>query len=1163
MHTHRIVTACLLFISIFGIAPTRALAQPAPLVLAAPEAPSTTRAYPGAAPCNTTLQACISASADGDTVLIAAGTYVTSSLSITRAVSLIGNGASPSSVKLRPSSGRMIQYDAASITASTVISNMTIENGNAGAASGGGIRVASGGAPLFHSLVISNNTSIGGGGIRIIPTVDVTLTNVTLFSNTASGNGGGISTLAGKLTLLNSQVLSNSTGTNGGGISSGGPLVISNTLILTNTASGSGGGIFGFQTVNVVRGSINKNKAAIGGGLFVATGMNLTLEGGTNSINRLTMRDNAATAGNGGGAHADGPVKIFGDTLFANNTATGEGGALYVHDLTDDFPNTIVMSWATNTSGGHGGAVRALGTVNLCPSRPQFLGNHAGDGTNADGGGIYADGAIFLCGGGSLSNANTARFGGAYYSKQSVTLNAHDIGANSAQSGGCVFSEGSILFNSADANGCKASADGGAANGITVTIQGNGVALFQNNTAGGAGGVARGVVISISNATLFSNTAATGGAASATDLAQISSSSFTSNTAQFDGGAAESGSRILVTSSVFATNRVTNSGSTGGALFAPTLVITGGSFVSNTAVNAGSGGAAQGVFITATNAAFTANRATNGGAISATTSLIASSGFTSNVALAKGGGMFGASSATIQDSRFFSNTAISCCSGEGGGAWLNSARIERSYFENNQADDEGAGAYISNTAVVSESQFIHNTDGIFYTGASALRLGKTSLVVNSVFDGNRDTDTSDGGGAIDSASNSTSLRIYDSTFNNNIGEDGGAVRSLGSNAVISNATFYNNVSECCGQGGAVNANSISIYSSQFISNYADCCGGGGAIFTFGALFVQDSRFVSNTVEERMRGGAIHSEGSLFVSGSAFLNNSVVKAGSNNTGQGGAIYTFVDAPAYIENSIFQNNRANHGGAITCDYRCEVLTSRFDNNVADQPDSFTFSNVGTGGAIQAAGDLVLQRSRFARNSAGVLGGAVYQNRARPLLVTDAVYENNLFVENTAQNSVFGAIGNAVVISGTVSNGKFLFNTVVSDALTANSAVAIMSGTVSVLDNIFTNHALALQRGAPANVFENFNMFSGNTANLGAGILSGGNSFNAAPLFVSPALDVYHLKPGSPGIDAGTDVLVYVDYDGQTRPQDGGFDIGFDEGGLPRIFVPNTMRAVSAGW
>jgi len=1084
MHTHRIVTACLLFASVLGIAPAQVMALPAPLVLAAPEAPSTTRTYPGAAPCNTTLQACISASANGDTVLIAAGTYVTNSLSITRAVSLIGNGVSPSSVKLRPSSGRMIQYDAASITASTVISNMTIENGNTGLSTGGGIRVASGGAPLFHSLVISNNTSIGGGGIRIIPTVDVTLTNVTLFSNTASGNGGGISTVAGKLTLLNSQVLSNSAGTNGGGISSGGPLVISNTLILTNTASGSGGGVFGFQAVNVFRGSINKNKAAIGGGLFVATGMNLTLEGGIDSSNRLAITDNAATAGNGGGAHADGPVKIFGDTLFASNTATGEGGALYVHDLTDDFPNNIVLSWIINTSGGNGGAVRALGTVNLCPSRPQFLGNHAGDGTNADGGGIYADGAIFLCGGGSLSNANTARFGGAYYSKQSVTLNGHDMGANTAQSGGCVFSEGSILFNSSDTNGCKASADGGAANGITVTIQGNGVAFFQNNTAGGAGGVARGVVISISNATLFSNTAATGGAA-------------------------------------------------------------------------------QGVFITATNASFTANRATNGGAISATNSLIASSGFTSNVALFQGGGLFGTSNAIIQDSRFFSNTAIVCCNGEGGGAWLNNGRIERSYFENNQADSEGAAVYISNTATVSQSQFIRNTDGIFYDRASALRLGKTSLVVNSVFDGNRDNDTSEGGGAIDSAFNSTSLPIYDSSFSNNTGEDGGAVRSLGSNAVISNATFYNNVSRCCGSGGAVNANSISIYSSQFISNYADCCDGGGAIFATGGLMVQDSRFVSNTVEQRMNGGAINAEGALFVTGSAFLNNSVVKAASNNTGRGGAIYVFFTAQGYIENSIFQNNRANHGGAITCDYRCEVLTSKFDNNVADQPDSFTFTNIGTGGAIQAAGDLVVQRSRFVRNSTGVAGGAVYQNRVQPLLVTDAVYENNLFAENRTQNSVFGSIGNAVVISGTVSNGKFLFNTVVSDALTANSAVVIASGTVSVLDNIFTNHALALQRGATASVFENFNLFSGNTANLSAGVLSGGSSFNATPLFVSPAQDVYHLKLGSPGIDAGTDALVYVDYDGQTRPQDGSFDIGFDEGGLPRIFMPNTMRAASAGW
>ena len=49
---------------------------------------------------------------------------------------------------------------------------------------------------------------------------------------------------------------------------------------------------------------------------------------------------------------------------------------------------------------------------------------------------------------------------------------------------------------------------------------------------------------------------------------------------------------------------------------------------------------------------------------------------------------------------------------------------------------------------------------------------------------------------------------------------------------------------------------------------------------------------------------------------------------------------------------------------------------------------------------------------------------------------------------------------------------------------------------------------------------------------------------PLFVNPAGDDYHLNPNSPCIDAGIDMGVYADIDGDVIPQGCGFDIGADE-------------------
>ena len=56
------------------------------------------------------------------------------------------------------------------------------------------------------------------------------------------------------------------------------------------------------------------------------------------------------------------------------------------------------------------------------------------------------------------------------------------------------------------------------------------------------------------------------------------------------------------------------------------------------------------------------------------------------------------------------------------------------------------------------------------------------------------------------------------------------------------------------------------------------------------------------------------------------------------------------------------------------------------------------------------------------------------------------------------------------------------------------------------------------------------------------SGEGNIDADPLFISDWN--YHLRPGSPCINAGTDAGVYTDIDGQSRPWGAGFDMGADE-------------------
>ena len=54
----------------------------------------------------------------------------------------------------------------------------------------------------------------------------------------------------------------------------------------------------------------------------------------------------------------------------------------------------------------------------------------------------------------------------------------------------------------------------------------------------------------------------------------------------------------------------------------------------------------------------------------------------------------------------------------------------------------------------------------------------------------------------------------------------------------------------------------------------------------------------------------------------------------------------------------------------------------------------------------------------------------------------------------------------------------------------------------------------------------------------------------------MEDYHIKQGSPAIDAGIDGGVYRDYDNEMRPFGDGFDIGADEFML-NLFLPVVMR------
>lgn len=131
--------------------PARALGATLASTLALCAAPAQALTYPGAAPCNTTLQACVTGAASGDTIDIATDTPIAEFVDIDKSLT----------IQAAPGFSPQVQYFFAGVT--DVSKDVTIR----GMAGGGGVRgfVGPGGGSL--SLAVVGNTFAAGSSPAI------------------------------------------------------------------------------------------------------------------------------------------------------------------------------------------------------------------------------------------------------------------------------------------------------------------------------------------------------------------------------------------------------------------------------------------------------------------------------------------------------------------------------------------------------------------------------------------------------------------------------------------------------------------------------------------------------------------------------------------------------------------------------------------------------------------------------------------------------------------------------------------------------------------------------------------------------------------------------------------------------------------------------------
>ena len=279
-----------------------------------------------------TIQGAIGAASNGDTVQVAAGTYVENLNFLGKAITVTSDQGPNVTIIDGNQAGSVVTFVSGEGLQS-VLNGFTVRNGNAASSvlDGGGIRIANSSPTITGNFIINNSAADGGGGISVSFGSPLIQGNVIKNNGQTSGysggvGGGGISIGgAASAQVLNNNISNNSwSSASGGGITlfAAGTPTIENNIVSNNNAYGQGGGFY----------IVNQSDAAIVQNLIVGN-----------------------TAGTGGGVYwlvpsgGRGPF-LINNTIYGNPSAQGSGIFADGFDTQAELINNIVVPASGQTA---------------------------------------------------------------------------------------------------------------------------------------------------------------------------------------------------------------------------------------------------------------------------------------------------------------------------------------------------------------------------------------------------------------------------------------------------------------------------------------------------------------------------------------------------------------------------------------------------------------------------------------------------------------------------------------------------------------------------------------------------------------------------------------------------------------------------------------------
>ena len=1008
-------------------------------------------------------------------------------------------------------------YNDGSLTLSDVKLSDNAADGYGGAVFNNGELVVSDSVFDSNDVLNRGSASVDYGGAAIYNWYDGTLTvsgsnftnNIKNYKN--GDNLVGAITTIGNATVIGSNFVNNS-GRWGGAISATGAelrknsstLTVSNTIFKDNSALYAGAVYIWGSNYNIAD-CVFDNNTAFGkgnmtpnnnnGGALVVSQVSRFNEPITGTISGSKFTNNKAQYG--GAAYFNKGFVTITDSVFENNVATAEGGAV-------DFSHASVKDLVVSINNS------------------SFVGNKA-----------PVAGAIFTNVDSKITNSNfinnsAAKIGGAICNVNDLTVENSKFVNNTPQAihnskelhlgietftdlqnaiglvDGILTLDSDIAMTDDEAAGFV----GGVAINKDIVIDGKGHTIDAKNL-GRIFSIGEGFTVTLTNATLINGKADKGGAIYNDGSLTLSDVKLSDNAADGYGGAVFNNGELVVSDSVFDSNDVLNRGSAsvdyGGAAiynwYDGTLTVSGSNFTNNIK-NYKNGDRLVGAIATIGDATisdsyFVNNSGRWGGAITTSGDLLEGSAVStltvSGSTFKENGGLYGAgifvwgSDFTVSDCVFDKNTAFGkgnmtpnnnngaaivvtdtgkditgAITGSnftnnkaqyGGAIYIceGNIAISDSLFENNSADVEGGAididSAINNPVVtVENSKFVNNTPQAIHN-SKELHLGIETF-----------TDLQNAIGLVDG------ILTLDSDIAMTDDEAAGFVGGVAINKdIVIDGKGHTIDAKNLGRIFSIGEGfTVTLTNATLINGKADK---GGAIYNDGSLTLSDVKLSDNAADGY--GGAVFNNGELVVSDSVFDSNDVLNRGSASVDYGGAaIYNWYDGTLTVSGSNFTNNIKNYKNG---DRLVGAIATIGDATISD---SYFVNNSGRwGGAITTSGDLLegsavstltVSGSTFKENG-GLYGAGIFV-WGSDFTVSDCVFDKNTasgkgnMTPNNNNGAAIEVTDTNKAIAGIITGSNFTNN-----KAQYGGAIDICEGNIKITDSEFVNNSADVEGGA----------------------------------------------------------------------------------------------------